>query len=133
MTTVRRVLVVDDEPAVRQIVARLLRMAGYDADEAQCGEEAIESLERAGADIVLLDLEMPGMSGRTLFHAIRSRWPGLGASVIVMSGDVETPEIADWVALHRIPVLEKPFGRAALLAAVEAVPVSLRRRVNGAD
>jgi CheY-like chemotaxis protein len=125
----RRVLVVDDEPAVRHIVVRLLRMAGYEANEAQSGEEALEILESTGADIVLVDLEMPGMSGQTLFHAARSRWPELAGTLIVMSGDPEAPGIVEWIALHGVPVLVKPFGRTELLEAVESFPLP-RRRLN---
>jgi two-component system response regulator MprA len=126
-----RVLVVDDEPAIRRILTRLLAMAGYEPVEAQNGEEALELLEATGADVVLLDLQMPGMSGQTLFHAIRSRWPALAEAVIVMSGDPE--DATEWLTLHQVPVLAKPFDRTTLLHAIQHLPAPDRRRANGAD
>lgn len=131
--TTRRILVVDDESAVRRVVARLLATAGYDVVEAATGEEAMTVLESEPADAVLLDLRMPGMSGQTLFHAIRSQWPTLAAVVIVMSGDPEAPEHDAWLSLHGVRVLAKPFDRATLLRTIDDLWVPDQRRAHGTE
>jgi len=58
-----RILVVDDEPAVREVVRSLLERHGYDLDEASCGLEALEKARSWNPDLVLLDIAMPGMDG----------------------------------------------------------------------
>jgi PAS domain S-box-containing protein len=80
------VLVVDDEPAVRAMVARALAQAGYDALEHGSGEQALGTLAEKGGrvDLVVTDVAMPGMSGGTLAQAIVERWPAV--PILFISG-----------------------------------------------
>ena len=129
--TARTVLVVDDERALRRVIARALDGAGYRTLEAASGEEACELLRAEPVDVLLVDLRMPGMSGQTLFHAVSAEWPELTSRVIVMSGDPDAPDTAGWLDYHRLPVLPKPFDVSDLLAAV-ALRLHTPKRANGA-
>jgi len=72
----RRVLVVDDDPGVRESVAEILRGELCDVVGVGDGECAVDELERATFDLVLSDVVMPGMDGYDLFQTTRARWPG---------------------------------------------------------
>lgn len=110
----RRILVVDDEPAIRQTLARALRAAGYEVVTAGDPMDAYELLEAGGFDLVLLDINMPHMSGDALFLALIRREPRLASRVLLMSGDPWAVQ-CDWPAeLHACPMLAKPFGLDAL-------------------
>ena len=106
-----RLLLVDDDDAVRRVVARALRRGGWDVVEASSGAEALE--DKSGPLALLVsDVMMPGMDGVTLVHAIRERQPGLPA--ILMSGYADA---AQREALTRddISFLAKPFAMAELV------------------
>ena len=114
----RRILVVDDEPAVRQTLARVLCALGHDVVTVAEPMNAYELLEAGGFDLVLLDINMPRMSGDALFLALIRRDPGLATRVLLMSGDPWAVK-CDWPAeLHACPVLAKPFGLDALAGLV---------------
>ena len=126
------VLIVDDEAAIRRVLDRVLTHAGYRVFTAASGEEAFEILRGSTVDLVLMDLCMPRMSGRTLFHAIRSQWPYLAVRIVVTSGDPEAPEHRDWLQMHALPILPKPFELDYLLEVVAARLTVPRRDANGA-
>ena len=80
----RRVLVVDDEPAIRTCLTVLLESVGYDVDVAEDGIEALLLMSKNTPDIIISDLNMPGMSGVDLLSEIRRRSPQVVR--IAMSG-----------------------------------------------
>jgi len=106
-----RVLVVDDEPMVRTVTAKLLRMRGHEVTEADGGPAALALLDDgatlAGADlrfdIVVTDLSMPGMSGREVATAVRARFPTL--PVVLLTGDTD----ADTEGHDVDAVVKKPY------------------------
>ena len=107
-----RVLVVDDEPMVRTVTTKLLRLRGHDVRDVDGGPAALAALAEAGFDVVVTDLSMPDMSGRELAAAVRQRHPGL--PVLLLTGDTDASvEGADVAA-----VIKKPFQLDALDAAV---------------
>src|ERR1051326_6550915 len=83
----RRILIVDDDPAVLMISASLLRDRGYEVKTAQDGFAALVELRSALPDILISDLRMPNMSGFELLSVVRRRFPQV--TVIVMSGEFE--------------------------------------------
>jgi len=97
------VLVVDDEPAVRLLVERVLMEAGYQVLTAMGGAEALELLERAAVvDVLLTDLRMPVMSGTQLARKVEQLRPGV--RVLIMAAyPSEDPDPLAW------PVIGKPF------------------------
>ena len=110
-----RVLVVDDEPMVRTVTTKLLRLRGHEVVDVDGGPAALAALGAGPFDVVVTDLSMPDMSGRELAAAIRQRHPGL--PVLLLTGDTDAAvEDSDVVA-----VVKKPFQLDALDAAVREV------------
>ena len=115
-----RILLVDDEDAVRAIATAILRRYGYRVVQAANGREALEMIGREPPDLVILDLTMPGLSGQETFHEIRRRTPSL--AIIISSG-----HLLDEKAFHgsdpRPPegLVQKPYEAANLARAVRDV------------
>jgi signal transduction histidine kinase/ActR/RegA family two-component response regulator len=112
-----RVLVVEDDPAVRAVVARHLRRAGYDVLAAADGPAALRIAGEQGGrfHLVLSDVVMPGMSGADLGRRLRERWPALPLLFTTGFSDVALDELE---ALAGVPVLPKPYSQRSLTAAV---------------
>ncbi len=128
----RRVLVVDDEPAVRRALEKALSRAGHAVMLAPSGEQACDLLNGQEVDAVLMDLRMPGMSGQTLFHIILSQWPHVAARIAVMSGDPDAEEEQEWLTLYGLPVIAKPFELARVFEMIEFLASEQeRRQANG--
>src|SRR5688500_3097470 len=89
MTRVRKVLIVDDEPPVRTLLARWLTAWGYAVREAATAQEALDIMAADPADIVLSDINMPEQDGLWLAEQVHARWP---AAAIVMSTGRDDPE-----------------------------------------
>lgn len=121
-----RVLVVDDEPGIRQLVARLLRDL-HDVELAGSGEEAKALLERDPAfDAILCDLMMPRMSGLELHAWMRAEAPELAPRVIFMTGGTFTPGAAEYLGGITNRQLDKPFERRTLTRAVDEMVKATR-------
>ena len=130
-----RILIVDDEPALRRTLERALGSMGYDVVSVGDPHLAYELLDAADYDLVVLDIHMPQMSGDTLAIALLRRWPKLVGRVLLMSGDPWALR-ADWPEeLRRCPLLVKPFtldGLAALVRTTLAAPApQAQRKRNG--
>jgi CheY-like chemotaxis protein len=112
--TPARILVVDDEPAVRELTRRILEVQGFDAAVAGSRREALEILRTAESfDVVVTDVVMPGGSGPELAEAVRREFPG--TRVIFMSG--YTGDLAD-ASMDGLQIVHKPFSAAELFRAV---------------
>jgi DNA-binding NtrC family response regulator len=86
-----KILVVDDEPLVRDVVRKgLSRMGGYDVETAQSGPEAVEKMEKDVFDLVLTDLKMPEMDGLELLKAIKGTRPEVMVILMTAYGSIET-------------------------------------------
>jgi CheY-like chemotaxis protein len=102
------ILVVDDEPSVRQVAASALRRAGYEVLEASGGDEALVILaERPDVRLVMLDCRMPKMTGPELAKAILARWPAV--RLVAASGDPRSPDLP-----AEATFLRKPFRPSVL-------------------
>src|SRR5262245_54956562 len=84
-----KILVVDDEAAARSALAELLRDEGYVVHTAGDGFKALGQLDEWSPDVVVTDVQMPGMSGIELMEKIRERVPGVGVVVMTAFGSVE--------------------------------------------
>lgn len=124
------ILIVDDDPGVRRVLSRALSQIGYGVLPATTGEEACEVLAAQHVDLILMDLRMPSMSGQTLFHMIRTQWPHLAARVVIMSGDPEAKDHEDWLDLHNVAVLSKPFGIPQVVDLIRRLTATERREAN---
>jgi CheY-like chemotaxis protein len=112
-----KVLVVDDEPAVRRMAYHLLSELGYRVFEAGDAAEALAVLGMPGrVDLVLCDVVMPRVDGVTLLREIRTRWPG--QPVVLMSAHPAEVMVQHGLAEADAPFLSKPFTRGELAGIV---------------
>ena len=116
-----RVLVVEDEPAVRALVSTILRSGGYEVTNVQSGQEALRALQDGTFDMIVSDVRMPGLDGRGLFEAVLARWPALAGRMLFVSGDIEAERFATMLRQQDVRYLEKPFSTGELLGAVREV------------
>jgi DNA-binding response OmpR family regulator len=117
METKGRLLVVDDDRAIRKLLERIARRAGFEADGARDGVEALEMLDRGQYDVALIDLMMPRLSGYELVQRIGTRDPRpvLIVATALTSGDVKS--VDDTLVKQ---VIRKPFDVNAVIAALNA-------------
>ena len=101
-----QILVVDDEPLVQRVNAAELRRLGYQVTCAGSGEEALAHLAEHDADLVLLDMVMPGMDGLDTFRQIKDIKPN--QKVVVYSGFAEPEKVRQIEALGALRILVKP-------------------------
>jgi len=116
-----RILVVDDEPQIRRIMRVSLTAAGYEVDDAKTGEEALSKVREFRPDLVILDINMPGMGGLATCRVIRA---DSGVAIIMLT--VHNTEAAKVEALDAgaDDFVTKPFSTPELLARIRA---ALRR------
>ena len=119
-----RVLVVEDEQSLREPLVYLLQKEGYDVVEAEDGNKAVSAFEEFGADLVLLDLMLPGMSGNEVCRTIRQT-----SQVPIIMLTAKDSEIDKVVGLEigADDYVTKPYSTRELLARMKAV---LRRQVE---
>lgn len=110
----KRVLVVDDELSIRQVIGDVLRDEGYCVLYAASGRQALTILATERPDLVLLDVMMPDGDGRTVLEAMQSRHHLRDIPVIIVSTDVARPRLDRGV----VGFLHKPFDLEHLIAAV---------------
>ena len=125
-----KILIVDDDASIRRALGRALSLSGFDIVVAGSGEEACELLQVNEVDLALIDFLMPGMAGSTLYHIIATQWPHLACRVIVMTGEPDDDDQDSWFALHRLPVLRKPFELQQMRDLIIQMTRG-RREVNG--
>src|SRR5262249_30790559 len=104
------ILIVDDHDMVRNALAEGLQMFGHEVDQAESGAKALAAIDARPPDVLVTDLEMPGMSGAQLIQTARSAYPAL--PIVAMTGGAP-------VKFDRTETLEKPFKSSELLRAIE--------------
>ncbi len=122
----KKILIVEDEAAIREFEAINLKRVGYDITEAGSGEEALEIYDSdlEGFDIALLDISMPGMDGFALCKELRSRSETLG--IIMLTARTQEMDKISGLMMGADDYITKPFSPTELLARVD----SLYRRVE---
>ncbi len=116
---VHRVLVVEDEPAVRDFLVDLLTEFGHHVESAGSGSEALSLLDERSYALILTDLRMPETDGEGLYQKIAQTWPHLASRVVFVTGDAPSPALAMFVGARDVPILQKPFTRDELQRVVE--------------
>lgn len=114
----RRVLIVDDDPQVRSILAVALRQKALNTDEAVNGHDAIELLRANTYSVVLLDLMMPGVDGLSVLQAIKTDIPNPPVVLVVTGASRELIEKVDTGRIHGI--VRKPFDPLEVATIVAA-------------
>lgn len=122
----KRILIVEDEAAIREFEAINLKRVGYSVEEAGSGEEALEiyDSDAQGFDIALLDISMPGMDGFALCKELRQRSETLG--IIMLTARTQEMDKISGLMMGADDYITKPFSPTELLARVD----SLYRRVE---
>ena len=116
-----RVLIVDDEPQIRRVLRMALTDHSYEVEDARSGEEAMEKISGEKFDLILLDMNMPGMGGIATCRAMRDKIDAVIIMVTVRNTEVEKVACLDAGADDYVT---KPFGMPELLARMRA---ALRR------
>lgn len=112
-----RILIVDDEPEAGEILSLRLARRGMEPAYASSGEAALARLKEQPADIVLLDIKMPGMDGLEVLRHIRSDYPDI--SVIILSGHADMESAAKGLELGAFFYLLKPVNLEDLCHKIE--------------
>ena len=116
-----RVLVVDDEPTITDVVSRYLQRAGYETHSAADGPAALQRAAEARPDLVVLDLMLPGMDGLEVMRRLRAAGNGRRLPVILLTAKGEPVDRVIGLRLGADDYVAKPFSPAELVARVDAV------------
>jgi CheY-like chemotaxis protein len=113
-----RILVVDDEPAIRSLMADIIERAGYKTILASSGPAALAAWRKSGGavDVLVSDIDMPGMSGGELAKTLRVLYAQL--SVVLMSGGYGDCTSAELIARGEVVFVPKPFTTTELLKGI---------------
>ena len=118
----RHVLIVDDEPAVRQTVRGVLESSGFDCSESENGSSALEWLEGHHTDVILADYHMPVMNGLGLLEKVQTKLNGNTPRVIMLSGVIEDKEKLKAIDLGAYAIIDKPCNfRELVVKVTEAI------------
>ncbi len=112
-----RILIADDQTAVREELAYAMKFEGYRTAEAPDGEAALAILAEGDVGAVLLDIKMPGLDGLQVLQRIREQWPGLPVIMITGHGDIETAVVA--IKNGAFDFLAKPFDTDRVLVSIK--------------
>ena len=116
-----KVLLVDDEDSLRKVMRDLLERDGYDVAEARDGVQALDQIDRVGPDVIVLDLNLPGLDGYGVLSHLRSRPATASIPVIVLTAKGDEDNEVRVFELGADDFLTKPFRARALSARLEAV------------
>ncbi|HEX9705669.1 MAG TPA: response regulator [Gemmatimonadales bacterium] len=116
------VLIIDDDVALREALTKQLAFAGHEVRQSAHGDDGIREFARHPADVVVVDIFMPGQGGLQTIGRLRSDWPAV--KIVAMSGASRTGPLdvaAHAVALGADTFLSKPFDAADLVALIPAL------------
>jgi PAS domain S-box-containing protein len=112
-------LLVDDDPAMREILSSILQRAKFDVATAEDGKQALLQIRKHVPDVILMDLEMPGMDGPTTLQEIRREWGAL--PVVLHTGHVDGPLLSRALEWAPFTVLSKPCPMEQLVQTMRGV------------
>jgi CheY-like chemotaxis protein len=114
----KRVLVIDDEEAILQMVRETLSEQGYEVDIARDGESALSRLGETSYDLALCDWKMPGLNGQQVYERVRASNPKLSERMIFITGDMINDKTEKFLRESRRVCLSKPFSLVEFRAAI---------------
>jgi len=112
-----RLLIVDDDPSIHELVQAMLAGRGWEADSADSGEEALARLEGHSYDVLLVDILMPGMDGLELLAQLRARYPA--TPVVIMTVKNTPDHVMGSLRREAAAYISKPFSRDTLLTTLQ--------------
>jgi DNA-binding NtrC family response regulator len=107
-----RILVIDDEADVQDVVIDFLTAGGYEVDAVATVQQALDAVNRRPYDLIISDRRLPGGGGDALATEIVRRHPGLAGRIILLTGELAEPR-------GPLPVIQKPFDLDTILRAVQ--------------
>lgn len=113
-----RILIVDDEPMIRDLLEQALGKTGHDCSFAENGKTALKELADAPFDVVVTDIDMPGMDGIELSKIIKNDF---SADIIVMTGQIRSYQYDEIITLGASDFVEKPFSPREMVLRVDRV------------
>jgi len=119
--TGKRILVVDDERLVLQLLGEMLGGDHHTVDTVADGTQALERLRETSYDLILSDVRMPYLDGPGLYRALERRRPELCRRFVLMTGDVLSAEIQAFLEQTGVPGLSKPFDRSEVRRVIQRV------------
>ena len=117
----KKILVIDDEEAILQMLSEGLADNGYSVDTASDGEKALLQLRENHYDVTFCDWKMPGLNGRQIYERLRVDNPALCRRVVFFSGDVVNGQMREFLEREKRPCLAKPFAFGEIRAAIASV------------
>jgi CheY-like chemotaxis protein len=117
-----RILYVEDEPDIRMVAQMALQaVGGFTVIACASGQEALDAAPGAAADLLLLDVMMPGMDGPSTLKALRALPATANTPVIFMTAKVQAAEVAVYKGLGALEVIPKPFDPMELSAQIQRI------------
>jgi DNA-binding NtrC family response regulator len=116
-----RILVVDDEPGIAEVLAEVFRLDGHVVEMVSNGEAALEKLAAGKCDLILSDVHMPDLDGPALYREVERCYPNLLQRFIFLTGDIMSPETSHFLAQTGVPCLSKPFTLEMVREVVQRV------------
>lgn len=117
----RRVLVIDDEEPILNLVREHLAKCGYEVKVAIRGEVGLKEMKQSRFDVAFCDWKMPGMNGRQVYEKLRRTNPRLSRRIVFITGDVINEPMRRFLETEKLPCLTKPFALPELRAAIQTV------------
>ena len=119
--TKAKILVIDDEPVIRQFVSRVLSEKGHEVEAVDKAEDALEKIKSKRYHLILLDVKMPGISGIELYKQFQEIAPSLMKRVVFITGDVMGKRTTDFLAKTKAPYMIKPFDAEQLKTEINRI------------
>jgi DNA-binding response OmpR family regulator len=130
--TRRRVLVVEDDPSIRELLRLHLDLAGFTIDEAEDGKKALDRVRSTAFDLVLLDVMLPGLDGVSVCRAIRNAGPNIDTPILMLTAREGESDKVLGLESGADDYLTKPFGVRELMARIGALMRRHQRRSSEA-
>ena len=115
------ILVVDDNPQVLEVLGEVLRGGGHQVETTTSSRQALEWVGARPYELIVSDMEMPGLDGIGLYRAVADRSPTLARRFIFITGSSHTPEVRAFVERTQVRLLSKPFNVDQLRRVVQEV------------
>ncbi|MGH7386460.1 MAG: response regulator [Candidatus Rokuibacteriota bacterium] len=109
-----RILVIDDERAVRELISDALKIEGHDVHTAENGKEGLDLIGQHRFDLVFCDLRMPEMDGQALYEEVQRDHPQVLKRIVFVTAQARSADYGPFLRDTGIPVIEKPFTLSQL-------------------
>jgi len=119
----KRFMIIDDDPVIRMLVSEMVTSLGHSVETAENGSEALSRLDNGRPDIIILDFQMPDMTGLDVLTRIRENPLTQGLPVIMLSANSSAASLGDDQGVAADCYLEKPFKMGDFISAIKSLAV----------